>query len=445
MKRVMTRGMLTVAFLGVVWVGPTALADTYSGGSYVVNGTFGASTGSSSSAGSYKLTSTSGESIIGKGTGGSYRVGFGYTSQLETETPALRMSVQPTGLALYYPFEEGAATRTYDGSANALTATLSNVTWTTGKLGGALTLNGTNAQTTTTYAAAENMTGDYTLELWLKPGATSQTTNAKLVGKHNGTTINYLLSFDGSSHVQFIMDCGTRTTTTSTTVFSNTSLWYHVAAVHSGTTMLLYVNGAQEAQASCSGAAQTNLAPFEIGNTVASPGFFNGSVDEVKLFSRAFSGNDIAAGYNAQLSGNAASLAIATIAPGISQAASFNTVVTTNVSGYSLAVNEDHDLSSGSETIPAISAPISTPAAWAEGATKGLGFTLTSAPGLGGGWASGANYAAIPTLSTTFYTRSSYVPKTTDTIAMKLRADVAVTQESGSYQNVVTITGTMTP
>lgn len=96
--------------------------------------------------------------------------------------------------------------------------------------------------------------------------------------------------------------------------------------------------------------------------------------------------------------------------------------------------------------IPAItSGTIASPAAWNEGTTKGLGFSLSSAPSLDGKWNSGSSYAAFPGTATTFYSRSGSLVNQVDTIGMRARVDAPLSQKAGDYTNTITITGTTLP
>src|SRR6478672_4606995 len=80
-----------------------------------------------------------------------------------------------------------------------------------------------------------------------------------------------------------------------------------------------------------------------------------------------------------------------------------------------------------------LSGSIASPVSWSEGSTKGLGFTLygTNATALPGTWASGSAYAALPSTSTSFYTRSNYTGGSKDILNMRLRLDTATAQNSG--------------
>jgi len=52
--------------------------------------------------------------------------------------------VSPDGLLAYYIFYEGSGTTVMDSSGNNRNGTITGATWTTGKIGGALSFNGTS-------------------------------------------------------------------------------------------------------------------------------------------------------------------------------------------------------------------------------------------------------------------------------------------------------------
>jgi hypothetical protein len=149
-----------------------------------------------------------------------------------------------------------------------------------------------------------------------------------------------------------------------------------------------------------------------------------------------------------QLTNLTPSVSFGTLTAGSSQTVTLSYQIITDSSSYDLSINQDHDLQNGGNTIAAISSgDITTPVLWNEGMTKGLGLTITSAPGIPGKWGSnpGYKYAAIPLSSTTLYSSSSYTPGATDAISLQGRVDVPGGQATGSYSNTVTITATTTP
>src|SRR5206468_12794804 len=59
--------------------------------------------------------------------------------------------------------------------------------------------------------------------------------------------------------------------------------WYHVAGTYDGARMRLFVNGAQVAIQSTTGAIDQTANPLRIGSADASGDFFAGTIDEVRL------------------------------------------------------------------------------------------------------------------------------------------------------------------
>ena len=80
-------------------------------------------------------------------------------------------------------------------------------------------------------------------------------------------------------------------------------VWYHVAATYDGNQSVLYVDGVAEASATPGFALDYDTTPLYIGTTGTwAPylGFFGGIIDEVSIYSRALSPNEIAAIYSAR-------------------------------------------------------------------------------------------------------------------------------------------------
>jgi len=143
-----------------------------------------------------------------------------------------------------------------------------------------------------------------------------------------------------------------------------------------------------------------------------------------------------------------ASVNLGTITPGISKKGNFTPRIVTDAAGYTLSLSQNANLTSGSNTIPAISGgTIATPVVWNEGTTKGLGLSLTAAPSLPAKWGTSGSYkyTAIPGSSTAAYTRTGYSGGAQDNLSMELRVDVPSSQAQGAYTSTVTLTATLTP
>jgi hypothetical protein len=84
--------------------------------------------------------------------------------------------------------------------------------------------------------------------------------------------------------------------------------WYHVAASWDGTELAIYVDGVEENRLTVgSGVAYTSSDPLWIGNTTQTnspqPRFWDGLIDEVKIFNRALDASEIQAIFDAGSAG----------------------------------------------------------------------------------------------------------------------------------------------
>lgn len=442
----MKRGIVGIGIVAttvMILFADVTYADRFTSTNYIIDASVMNNFGGSTSSTTYKLTSSGGEAVVGNGAGGSYKIGYGYISQLEK---SMLLTVQPAGLVAAYRLDEVVNTiGPYDDSIYKASATPYNSpTVVSGKLGNGLSFNGT-----TQYAVVGNNTQTQvtngTVEAWVR----SSTTSGSMVAVAKASS--FWLGLGGGRATAY--DWTSATTTSDTTVIADGS-WHHIAmTITSGVTngSTLYVDGVAKktftwTPASQGGWLAIGVASYNGGSYVQ---YFNGAVDHVKIFNRMLSAEEIAAEYSAQNSGYENGLTLGAITPGTSNTVLSDVLVQTDGGGYTLSINQDHDLMSGSDTIPAVAGSIASPTSWVEGTTKGLGFTLTAtnATALPGTWASGNSYAPLPGTATTFYTRTGTQGSTGDYVTMRLRADVATTQPttSGPYSNVMTITGTVTP
>ncbi len=453
----------TTAFIVLCSIS-AASAARFSSSSYVIDASVvGNSMGGSQSSSSYKLTGAGGESIVGNGAGGSYKVGIGYVAQLPK---SLQLTVQPSGLVAYYPLDEGAGAVAYDASAygNNGTVTTPPGGWTpSGKVGGAYTYSTggsdirvpDNSQlptgrtmTISLWAYGANAANRALMSQWDYSGGTPTSGAWALqTGNTDGTQLRFLVA-------NTLTDSGNNFVTTPTG--SWTTGWHHVTVTFDGNQaapierVKIYIDGAQQTLTMGGTIAQDILdanAFLCIGDFYGLIRPFGNPEDEIKLYNRTLSPNEVLAEYTAGSAGNTAGLSFATdIIPGASQTSNFDAVVLTDASNYSLAINQNQNLTKGADTIPAISSTTASPSSWSEGTTKGLGFTLygSNATAIDSKWSAGNSYAAFPGVATTIYTRANRQTNK-DILNMRLRLDVDSTQPLGDYTNVITMTGTILP
>jgi hypothetical protein len=445
-----------------MWSGLSSVgAATFNSSNFSINGNLGDSAAGGQNSTNYRLTSAAGESIAGSSSSKSYKMGQGYVPTLEN---SIQVVTQPNGLAAYWPLDDVTANGgpMLDESQN-----LNNGNYSTsavsvpGKVGTAWSdFNGN--QTATAPDSASLPAGNaLTASAWINSsnlGGQRAIVTKWNYGGSGGEWALQLAPTLGELRV-FIADGSgdpgnnyVDTTNASIAV----STWTHVAMVYDGTQaaasrVKVYVNGAP-VNTTVGGTIPTTLYaagtnPVTIGDFPGLSRLWGGSIDEVKLYGRALTNREIKAEYDASNAGIPAGLSLNAVTPGASQTASFDSIVQTSAGGYTLAISQNNNLTSGGNTIPGVSGSIASPVSWNEGSTKGLGFTLygTNATAIPGTWSSGAAYAALPGSATSFYTRTNYTGGAKDILNMRLRLDTTTGQVSGDYTNRMTITGTMTP
>ena len=217
-------------------------------------------------------------------------------------------SAIPAGLVAAYAFDEGSGTTVTDASGQGLTGTISGATWTTsGKYGKALSFNGTSSYVDLGNPTALQLTGSMTLSAWVNAAA-NLADDGQIIAKSDGTSgWQFKTSPDTGPETFGFGVSPTSTTITqrySTTVRS-LNTWYHVAGVYNATTQTLdiYVNGVLN-DGTLSGtvpASQVNSSVnVNIGRRTG--GFyFNGLIDEVRVYNRALTQAEIQTDMNTPL------------------------------------------------------------------------------------------------------------------------------------------------
>lgn len=461
-KKLVT-SMLPAIVLSLVFGVSVVTAATINSSNYSIDGNLGGSFGGQPFSTNYKMSSIGGEAIVGNGQSGSYIID--QRPPTATSTSTMQLGVQPSGLVAYYPLDEGSGTTSADASQYQNNGTFnSTAAWdASGKLGGAVDINGpTNSTGTGAVLVPDNANlpsgNAMTIEAWVKQDAWYVNQAIASHWKYDATRSgSWALQTASDNNLRMYIassqgDDGINYVDTAVNTWDTSNNWRHVAAVFDGTQsqanrVKIYVNGVL-ANSTVSGTLPSTLqnsnGVFSIGSFPGLGRAMSGSIDHVKLFNRALSASEISAEYGAQNAGNAAGLTLGTLTTG-STTSLADAIVRTNSTAYGLSIQQDHDLQSGANTIPAISGSIASPASWSEGVTTGLGFTVFGAPTLDSKWVSGASYAAIPSSSTTFYSATGHSSSVVDVINVRLRLAIAATQPIGAYSNNVTYTGTTIP
>jgi hypothetical protein len=216
------------------------------------------------------------------------------------ETTAVTVSISvenvTTGLVLALGFDEGAGTSTSDASGSSNNGTISGATWTAGRFGQALSFDGVNDMVSVADSASLDLSTGMTLQVWLQPRALGGYTTAIL--KERPSHLAYALYANtdtdrASAEVAVATNLDTRST-----LQLPLNTWSHVAATYDGAALRLYVNGVLASTRAVTGGITQSANPLRIGGNNIWGEFFNGLIDEVRIYNRALTAQEIQADMN---------------------------------------------------------------------------------------------------------------------------------------------------
>ncbi|MCI0703401.1 MAG: DUF4082 domain-containing protein [Planctomycetia bacterium] len=232
-------------------------------------------------------------------------------------------STSSSGLVAAYNFNAGSGSSLDDSTSNNNDGTISGATWTSsGKYSGALSFDGTNDWVTISDANSLDLTNGMTLEAWVRPTSANNYGTALFKEKSGGLTYA-LYGVNGSSeppasYINSSTD-GEKMAEGASQLALNT--WSHLAATYDGATFSLYVNGTLVSSQSVTGSLQTSNGVLRIGGNSVYGDYFQGQIDDVRVYNRALSHSEILADLSTPIGGS-----VETTAPTVSVTNSSGTV-----------------------------------------------------------------------------------------------------------------------
>jgi hypothetical protein len=210
------------------------------------------------------------------------------------------ITAAPTGLVAAYNFNQGSGTQLLDVSGMGNNGTITGAQWNAaGRNGSALQFNGTSNSVAVADANSLDLTNGMTIEAWVYP--TVQPTGWRtIVAKETaGAVVYYMHAGSDSSNrpatggrfgnAEQVLYGGTR-------LAANT--WVHVAATYDGTAQRLFINGVQVATRNQTGALGTSTGVLRIGGNSVYGEYFQGRIDDLRIYNRALTAQQIATDMN---------------------------------------------------------------------------------------------------------------------------------------------------
>ena len=202
-----------------------------------------------------------------------------------------------SNVALYQLDSDGGTTNNVPDTTGNYNGTASNVTYATGQFGNAAEFNGSSSK-----IALPNVinfsTGEHTISAWINTTSTSVT--RFISNLYTGTVPDGSIDFvwipaSNSISVDFSIG-GSNYTNTITGI--STGQWYHIAAtfVNNGT-CTAYLNGSSVDTVIAPSFTATAYQPLNLGYYERGNNYWSGSIDEVRIFDKALSAEDVATLY----------------------------------------------------------------------------------------------------------------------------------------------------
>lgn len=211
-----------------------------------------------------------------------------------------------SGLVAAYGFEENSGSTTVDMSSYSNTATRSGATWTaSGKFGNALNFDGTSQYVSAPDASHLDIPQAITLMAWVYPIAIGGGIYRAVIDKETHPTSGYQLAANVDAPVAnvpgFYLADGSSDGASLTGISTlNINQWHHLAGVYDGATSSFYLDGILISQQGFSVTQSDNSAILRIGSSPAGE-FFAGRIDEVRIYNRALSYEELTLKMNTPL------------------------------------------------------------------------------------------------------------------------------------------------
>jgi Concanavalin A-like lectin/glucanases superfamily len=196
----------------------------------------------------------------------------------------------PSGLVAYYPLDGNAV----DYSDNGNSGSISGPVWVSGYYGNALHFNGSNDYVMVPDKASLSMINGLTICAWINPEIGNMW--YRVVGKSNSSNSDdcWGIGEAMAGGICFtIWKNGSQTYTNGHTPLQM-GQWNHIAGTWDGNVMHIYQNGAlQSEMCTVSPPIDNSSNPLYLGKLPNNTYYFKGAVDEVMIFNRGLTANEI--------------------------------------------------------------------------------------------------------------------------------------------------------
>jgi hypothetical protein len=196
-------------------------------------------------------------------------------------------------LVSLWKFDEGSGTIAYDAIGNNDGNLMGDTTWVGGKIGSyALEFDGSGDYVEVPDDGTFDM-NDLTIAFWMKSYDS---------GRYVTPIINYgtgdydqWYGFEAptGSVIRFLVDDGSAITASQSTTNVFDGQWYFITGTRSSTELTIYINGQPEDSVPETAALIQPTMPLWIGGQYSQNRFFNGVIDDVRIYDKALTDNEV--------------------------------------------------------------------------------------------------------------------------------------------------------
>ena len=206
----------------------------------------------------------------------------------------------------WWRFDDGSGGTAYDRSGSENNGTLNgNPQWVAGKIGGALEFDGKDDYVDCSNDASLNITDKVTIAVWVKTNDAGNSQHNPYVTKGDHS---YAIKHHISNSIEFfIYDKGNWHLVNFPVDGSFNGVWHHLAGTYDETNLKLYIDGKLEAKTAYTGSIASSVISANIGRNAQTDQFYKGVIDDVRIYNRALTQDEIATIYASEITGEIAS------------------------------------------------------------------------------------------------------------------------------------------
>jgi hypothetical protein len=234
--------------------------------------------------------------VKSKDAAGNLAVSSGYSFATTSPSPDIT-----TGLAAAYAFDEGSGSVSADYSGSGNSASISSASWTAGKYGKALSFNGINSYVSAGVAGLPGINQPKTISCWVN--ITSKYTSAKTILALANPSLKASLQYGHKSSQAGALSYGDKWIVVGR--LPSLKVWHHFGYVFDGSQNRFYVDGTLVGTSTISNLS-ASITTFQIGRWISGSEYFKGSIDDLRIYNRALSQDELKLAMNTPIAASGA-------------------------------------------------------------------------------------------------------------------------------------------